>query len=640
MKVIRHIVAAGALATSCIAGASTDADMSRLPAPETLESFLDHEVAALMQAHDVPGVTVAVVADNQVAFAKGYGFADITRTVPVDPDTTIFRAGSISKTFTWTAVMQLVEQGAIDLDSDVNEYITQFQIPDTFDEPITIRHLLAHTAGFEDVLIGSSTSDKSNLTLAEALEAFMPARVRAPGIHASYSNWSTALAGLIVANQSGIAFEEYIEKNIFDPLGMNRSTFREPVPETINGFVSASFVRHAGDYVDGGFEEMQHVAPAGAISTTASDMARFMLAHLNDGTYDGARILEPATAQLMRQPLHRHHEALNAMLYGFSEQTTNGRFSFGHGGDTAFFHSLMTLLPAEGVGIFVSTNAPEGTKIRDELVATFLDEFFPAIGDDSHPATAAPTQPAASSADADLEFFGSYRLNRRPYTTWHKALTALVSLDVTIAPSPLGGLVLSGKGIDTQRYVADNKDVYRSVDDPDGLIAFARDGGGTVRHLFHNEYPYFAADKIGVLEEVNVHRNVLVLAVLIMIGVVFGAVKNASSWTATPGPEKVAFGLLIGAVLLNITFIAVFGWKFVLNFRINGLAGNPVIPALLSLPFVALLCTVGAAAMAFPVWSRQHWPKLRKIRYTATVLVLLVTAWSFNYWNLLGPWYA
>ncbi len=121
---------------------------------EDLEAFLDGVLAAEMRSHSIASATVSVVKDGELFFAKGYGYADRESRRPVDPERTLFRPGSISKLFTWTAVMQLVEQGKIDLDADVNEYLTDFRIPDTFPEPITMEHLMTHTPGFEDGGLG------------------------------------------------------------------------------------------------------------------------------------------------------------------------------------------------------------------------------------------------------------------------------------------------------------------------------------------------------------------------------------------------------------------------------------------------------------------------------------------------------
>ena len=197
-----------------------------------LEAFMDGIVEAQLEAYNIAGAVVAVVKDGALFFAKGYGYADLKARKRVEADKTLFRIASISKLFVWTAVMQLVEQGKLDLNTDINTYLTHFKIPDTYDEPITLTHLMTHTAGFEEYVIGLFAKDSNRLLpLGDILAQELPARVRPPGEAASYSNHGTALAAYIVEKVSGKAWNDYVEENILRPLGMNRTTFRQPVPE-------------------------------------------------------------------------------------------------------------------------------------------------------------------------------------------------------------------------------------------------------------------------------------------------------------------------------------------------------------------------------------------------------------------------
>ena len=255
-----------------------------------LEAFVDGFVSGELEAYDVAGLTVAVVKDGQLFFAKGYGWADVDGQVPVDADKTLFRPGSVSKLFTWTAVMQLVEQGKLDLDADVNTYLTQFKVPATYPAPITLRHALTHTVGLEDGGVGylMARTPQQIVPLARSLAAHIPARVRpvgtsGEGLSSSYSNWATALAGLIVANVSGVSFEDYVEANILRPLGMESSTFKEPLPEALQKRMSVGYTFEAGAFKPQGYEYVANFGPAGSLAATSTDMARFMIAHLQRG---------------------------------------------------------------------------------------------------------------------------------------------------------------------------------------------------------------------------------------------------------------------------------------------------------------------------------------------------------------------
>jgi len=277
-----------------------NAEALALPAddPDELEAFVDGVIYSQMDEHNIVGATLSIVQDGEITLSKGYGYADKENKVPVDPAKTLFRPGSTSKLFTWTAVMQLVEQGFIDLDADINEYL-DFEIPDElygWDEagspgPITMAHLLTHTPGFEDKgegLIVLTTEEM--LTLEDYLKKNIPARVFPPGEVMAYSNYGTSLAGYIVELVTGIPFAEYVEKNIYEPLGMEQSTFRQPLPDELEPHTAGGYNFFNGTYHRGSFEYISSL-PAGSMSSTAEDLARFMIAHLQKGRYEDTRIL-------------------------------------------------------------------------------------------------------------------------------------------------------------------------------------------------------------------------------------------------------------------------------------------------------------------------------------------------------------
>jgi CubicO group peptidase (beta-lactamase class C family) len=299
-------------------GATTPASAYSLGDPQELEAFVDGVLAAQLDEQHIAGAVVVVVQDGKVLLAKGYGFADVEKDVPVDAERTLFRPGSISKLFTWTAVMQLVEQGQIDLDADVNAYLTRFQLPATYPQPITMLDLMAHVPGFEDRSDNLFKSTPEELTsLEDYLDETNPARVYAPGTVPAYSNYGTALAGYIVEQVAGHPYEQYIQENIFQPLGMEHSSFRQPLPAELAPDMSQGY-RFNGQFSAAPFELCQG-SPAGALSATGSDMARFMLAHLQDGSYDGGRILGPETARLMQTQSYTFDPGLPGMAHGFIE---------------------------------------------------------------------------------------------------------------------------------------------------------------------------------------------------------------------------------------------------------------------------------------------------------------------------------
>src|SRR5579875_1544823 len=278
--------------------------------PEDLAAFFDGFIPIELQRDDIAGAVVVVVKDGNVLFAKGYGYSDVKSRKPVTVNDTLFRPGSISKTFTWTAVMQLVEQGKIDLDRDVNAYL-DFRIPDAFGKPVTMRNLLTHSGGFEDVDKGLIVFDpQRDVSLRQSLVANMPARLYPPGTVPAYSNWGAGLAGYIVQRVSGEAFPDYIAHHILAPLGMAHASFQQPLPPALaadmtKGYGAASGAAKPFEYVP--------AAPAGALAASGDDIGRWMIAQLQDGQLDGQRILQAKTAETMHSPQFRPVPGVEAM---------------------------------------------------------------------------------------------------------------------------------------------------------------------------------------------------------------------------------------------------------------------------------------------------------------------------------------
>src|SRR5881275_677037 len=318
------------------------------------ETFLDALIPSQLQNRNIAGAVVSVVKDGQASFQKGYGYADVEEKKPVLPDQTLFSPGSVSKLFTATAVMQLVEQGKLDLDRDVSGYL-DFAIPKTYPEPVTLRQLLTHTAGFEDTLKNLFVAHESDLKLLRAyLVNQMPARIFPPGKLPSYSNYGFTLAGYIVERVSDEKFDRYITNHILKPLRMTNSTFDQSLPVALTPQMSQGYLAAAKKPRD--FEFVQ-AAPAGALSTTAADMTRFMLAFLQDGTVDGVAILKPETVRQMETRQFELHPMLNGLGITFMEYSMNGQRIIGHGGDTLWFHSDMVLVPEAHLGYFISYNS-------------------------------------------------------------------------------------------------------------------------------------------------------------------------------------------------------------------------------------------------------------------------------------------
>ncbi len=452
---------------------------------QDVDAWLDGFMPYALRDGDIAGAVVVVVKDGQVLTQRGFGYSDVAKQQPVDPEMTMFRPGSVSKLFTWTAVMQMVEQGKLDLDTDVNRYL-DFQIPPRDGKPITLRNIMTHTAGFEEQLkdlIGDAS--KPVTPFPDLLKRWVPERIYAPGTTPAYSNYATALAGYMVARVSGMPFDDYIEERIFKPLGMQHSTFRQPLPKQFEAQISNGYsVASQGEAKP---YEIVGVAPAGSLAASGADMGRFMIAHLQEGRFGDGQILQAPTAQQMHTTALDMLPRLNRMLLGFYEQTRNGRRIIGHGGDTEWFHSNLHLYLDQNVGLFVSMNSSgkEGAThhVRSSLFEGFTDRYFPG------PTVDGSVDPKVAAEHAAL-MSGIYDNSRRVESSFFKTLglfgpvKVIAHADNTIGVSladMLAGAPVKWREIEPF--------IWRAVNGKDLLAAEVKDGR-VVRFSFGELSPF------------------------------------------------------------------------------------------------------------------------------------------------------
>jgi CubicO group peptidase (beta-lactamase class C family) len=343
-------------------------------------TFLDKQMHDLMEKDHLPNAVITMVSPHSINFIKGYGHASIEAGINVDPHIHLFRIGSVSKLFTWIAVMQLHEKGLVDLDEDIDVYLdiplkSQKLYKSETDAPVTLRHLLSHTAGYEDV-IRNLMSFKGQLSLRDYLLKYDPARIFPPGTVMGYSNYGTILAGYIVEVISGMPYKSYIRDNIFLPLGMQMSSFEQPLQGEHLTHLVTPYRSINGQFLSGNFEHMP--APAGGMSTTAFDMALFMQAILNQGANHYGRVLSAETMQLMHSMLRQYHPQVAGMAYGFMKGTINGQTLLQHGGSTSVFDAGLYLLPENETGIFIAYSGGNYAG-HIKIFRKFMDEFYPVI---------------------------------------------------------------------------------------------------------------------------------------------------------------------------------------------------------------------------------------------------------------------
>jgi len=621
--------------------------------PAELQAFVDGWVRAGMARNHVAGATVSVVQNGQVVMKKGYGFASLAPARTVDPDRTLFRVGSISKTFTWIAVMKAVEAGRIHLDQPVNAYLPEpLRLKDQgFDQPVRVINLMDHSPGLEDRALGHLFEDRFDRV--RPLEAYLlqerPNRVRPPGVLSSYSNYGAALAGEVAAATAKTPYEQLIEDEILGPARLAHTTFREPHPPraglpapmapALAANLSDAFRWRAGGYQRQPFEHIEQIAPAGAASSTAGDMARYMLLLLGDGVLEGVRVYGPATAQAFRTPIQKTPPGTNGWAHGFAVRSLpGGHTGYGHDGATLSFFSNMVVMPDLDLGVFISTNTPGGAALSGRLASDLVREFY-----------AAP-QPFPRAGRPDLAaqraaFRGHYLGTRRAYSGLEGFVMRFGPAGVDVDVSPDGKLILASFG-------------QASSWAPDGPVSEGRfigleDEARLNFKLQDNQaISFVGSDNAVTYERVSVWKTPATLALFAglaaaaavgtLLGLVFrnrrdlresgmqrraSIVQNiqASLWLTA----LVLFGLFFARAASDLAWV-MYGWP------------NPLIILASACALVAAALTLLTIAALPAVWSGgrrlDSWSALRKLAFSVTVLIYAGFSVMLGAWGALTPW--
>jgi CubicO group peptidase (beta-lactamase class C family) len=591
-----------------------------------LETWLDGMVPYALKAGDMAGAVVVVVKDGTVLLEKGFGFADVSKNLRMDPEQTMVRIGSTSKLFTWTAVMQLVESGKLDLDRNINDYL-DFTIPNDFGKPITLRDLMNHRGGFEEGLKDILWTNPQGVPSTEAyLKDHKRPMLFAPGEVPAYSNYGAALAGYIVERISKEPYERYIERHILLPLGMTHTSFDQPLPERFAAAVSKGY-RTAS--APPGPYELIVTRAAGSGTTTVADMSRFMIAHLQDGRFGDAQILQAETAQRMHSPSENAPPGFATMAHGFFQEFHNGRTVIGHGGDTIYFHNEFQLLPAEQVGIeftFNSRGREQAVYLaREALFDGFVDRYFP----DSAPAD----PPALPTALADAQVIaGRYESSRR---IEHGFLSLFYVLQQSvIAANPDGTISVPGMFTpDPVTYREIGPQLWRRIGGSQQLMLQTVGGIETVID---------SGDPTSVLQAVPLRRSsalnltVLIVACLILVWTLLAWLL--SPWLRPPKnisddllPQVRRLRLLLrAAAAFDVVYLIC--WFMILRPTLNlelDFYSSSLDPIIGTLEAAGLLAIAAAALGLWSAWrlSRLNIPRRLPLAGFVVALGLLGVVW-------------
>jgi len=612
------------------------------PAPHALEksdleAFFDGVIPIQLLRADIAGATVLVMKDNQILLKKGYGYADFSKKKPVDPDNTIFRLASISKLFTWVSVMQLAEQGKLDIDTDVNAYL-DFQIAPAFGKPITLRNLMTHTGGFEeeirDIII---TDPKLASPLRNYLIDNQPRRIFPPGEIPAYSNYGVGLAGYIVQRVSGQPFEQYVHDHIFQPLGMNHSSFQQPVQEDLSLFPSRGYKNNTEQPAIG--FEIFNPAPAGGISSTAADMGRFGQALLNGGELDSRRILKTQTRDLMWTRQFAASDALPAMCMGFYQTWRNNLHFIGHDGDLIAFHSMFLLEPKEKLALFISYNsAGSASRTRSEILTAFADRYYPFN----------PNPQYQKFPLAELKSVaGLYQPTRRSESTKLKLGELMSEAQVSVDKD---GIIAVDVSKDLRGHVRKwkpiAKDLYQEVDGQ-SLAFTIRDANGKIVRIAGG-FAGTQSERVPWYENANAMKAclsicwvIILAAALAPLGRFFRKVFFSRRPALHPQPGTIW--------LTRAPRLAAWAWVILvigIGVLMSSLQDETLPPShaidkyfVLANWFtaVAIFASIFAIVSGSRIWRRSDLRLITRFKFSLVALACLFLTWFSIHWNVIGP---
>ena len=580
-----------------------------------LAAFMDGAVPALLAADDAEGMTVSVVKGGRLIFAKGYGIARRASRQPVVADRSLFRVGSVSKIFLATAIMQLVERGQLDLDTDLNTYLEGVEIPASYAEPITLRHVMSHTTGFEDSSRDLFVPLEDDRTLKDVLASYLPARVRPPGKLIAYSNHATALAGLAVEQVSGEKYEEYVERHILEPLGMTNTTARQPLPDSLAPYAST------GPKPDDFFARVA-ISPAGSISSTATDMAKFMIAHLQFGRFGSARILDEATARQMQTRLFSLDSRVNGIAHQFFENDLGGVRAIGHSGGMLTHFTAMILFPKDGIGFFASVNSPSsGPFILQRL---FRERYFP---------SARPTEPIPMKAASERlpRFVGWDRESRSGVHHFFKVANFLTMKAASQGEGPLLRF-LDKEWIETEPFV------FHQVGGPDWLV-FQEDEEGNVQSALRG------LDGFSVLLKEPWWRGLRfhLLLVAVIDALILWPLLHRPIWRTRRWWREAQVGGLLGTArwiaaslrMSAVLFLVCLSVGAGVLSKTQGVEVHPTLFVAAAIPYLLGPLSLATLVVCGLLWQRGLGSLGSRLGLAGLVVGGFGLTWWANYWNVL-----
>jgi len=597
-----------------------------LPEDE-IELFADSFFQDALEDYHIPGAVFVAVENGEVVFASGYGCADLDDDIPVDPEKTMFCAGSVGKLINWTALMQLYEIGQFELNDDINLHLKNLYIPETFPEPVTFHHLLTHTPGFDDRNTAATPDTLEQLMpLDEYLAWTLPARLRPPGQVTQYSNHGAVISGLLIEDISGLPFDQYVEQNIFKTLQMNYSTFSQPQPESLQLHMATGYHYINGQHIAQPVR-IANVMPAGMGYFSGLDMANFLIAHLQLGEFEGKRILEQDTATLMHQTHFNNDPRLPGMAYGFIKSIKNNRRILWHTGTSPDFHSLLMMIPEENSGFFFSMNMVD-QQVSSKLLQDFMDYFYPA--------EITELTPSPSDSEYAAQYTGVYRANWHAHKTLEKL--AVLGRDVMVTANSDGSLMIRFENSPETRWIRTNENLFR-MENADEYVSFAVDEKGDSYRLHQGSRPILAYERIAWWETTAFHFSLQVAVISIFASILIAALsgrfkrRKAEYVEQDPGPARTA--RLTGNLTSLVHPLFIIGFLAIQLKVVSG-SFDLLFYAVLAMPIILVVLSLIITIYAIIAWKRSYWSLGGRIHYTLLAAATLANSWFLYYWNLIG----
>lgn len=594
-----------------------------------LNNWIDSHIKVGMDSFNIAGATIVLLHRDSILHISGYGLADIESNTPVNYNSSIFGVGSVSKTFVATAIMQLYEDGKLELDRDVNSYLKSFQLEYKFNAPITLRHILTHTAGFDVSNIGTAVRvEKDVIPLAQYLKKRMPPQIRPAGKLITYSNQGYALLGLIVEEVSGLPFYEYISQKILQPLEMDYSGFKRQTE--LKAYYATSYLQKGGQLIPYK-PQFELNYPAGAFSATASDMGHYISMFLNNGNYKGVQILDSSSiAKMFYTPFRHYEKAKYGWLLGFQESYWYGMEICGHGGEIQGFESQLSLIPEENIGLFISVNSSSypNSKSRvfiDQFIQRLLAQLMPDKVEEKEETEVSIT---TGSVDEPLDkLTGTYRYTYYGYKTLDK-------LGVLIGLAPEIEIIQKDNTLEVlpwnEKLIPISDLTFHSGND--NYIAFDRDAKGEVAYFFIEAFPY---QKLKWYEPVKF--QVLWVGSIILILLIYIISSAASKLFVRNRRGHLIKKLNFSIASLIVLFIALLAFALLTTDPMAFFYGIPMlIKLVLVLPFIII------PLVLFSFYSLIKAIRLKELGTFSLIYqsIILVAALFFipwlMYYNLIG----